>query len=296
METIIHNEQLRAVISKHGAELTSLRKGAREYIWQGDPKYWKRHAPILFPIVGRLNRDRYRTEGCEYALPQHGFARDSDFTLVEQEERRVMHELIDTPQTREHYPYAFRLWVEHRLEGNALKAMWHIENRGSDSLYFQIGAHPAFLFPNFKAGDAEHGKLQLLAKEGTGYRAVESFVRTPITADGYARKSSVVEKGDRGYFALGAESFAEGAWIIEHGQVQRAVLIAEKPYLAISFDGAPVVGVWSPERKDAPFVCIEPWQGRCDSEGYEGEFSQRDWTIALEGGGRFDFCYTIEIL
>ena len=65
MTVIIQNDQLIAEIAEHGAELISLKskESNLEYIWQGDPEYWGRHAPVLFPFVGRLKDDQYTYQG-----------------------------------------------------------------------------------------------------------------------------------------------------------------------------------------------------------------------------------------
>ena len=105
----LENEHLAITVSNHGAELQSLISGGREYLWQGDARYWKRRAPILFPIVGKLKNGEYRYRGHSYTLPQHGFARDRDFSLLDHDEHHISFRLEDDGESAEHYPFAFTL-------------------------------------------------------------------------------------------------------------------------------------------------------------------------------------------
>lgn len=146
MTVLIENEQLRALISEHGAELTSLveKNSSREYLWNGDAKYWKRHAPVLFPIEGKLKDDKYFVEGKEFHMTQHGFARDSKFSIVNQTLNSVTLELCSDEQTKTNYPYDFSLKITYELVGNILKTSYTVKNTGTQTMYFGLGAHPAF--------------------------------------------------------------------------------------------------------------------------------------------------------
>lgn len=153
------NEHLTVQISSHGAELCSIRGNAsgREYLWQADPTYWKRHSPVLFPIVGSVWENRYHHAGQSYALSQHGFARDMDFELVSQSETEVLFRLESNAETLAKYPFPFRLEIGYQLIRNQVKVLWAVYNPVSTDLYFQIGAHPAFYYPNYTPEDSERG-------------------------------------------------------------------------------------------------------------------------------------------
>lgn len=290
MQTL-KNGQLTVVVSSHGAELQSIRKNDTEYLWQGDPAFWGRRSPVLFPIVGSVWDGRYRAEGKEFHMGQHGFARDMDFTLVESSETEVRYRLEASEETFAKYPYPFVLEIAYRLHDNRLDVIWEVYNPGDSEIYFQIGAHPAFIYPDYGHEDAERGFLAFDRAEGLecirikGKGCVDTEVKYPfeVPADGM--------------FPVAKDTFDTIDTIMMQGsQVGRVTLhrTDRTPWLSLSFD-APVVGIWSPPSKNAPFICIEPWYGRCDRYGYEGEFKDRDWVNVLQPGAVFRTEYTIEI-
>ena len=138
MQTL-KNDVLTVEVSEHGAELQSIRKGTTEYLWQGDPAYWGRRSPVLFPIVGSVWEKRYRVNGTEYELGQHGFARDMKFVLVSQTEDEVRYRLESDEETLKKYPYPFVLEIAYRLHGSSVDVIWEVTNPASEEMYFQIG-------------------------------------------------------------------------------------------------------------------------------------------------------------
>ena len=149
----LKNTALTLNISLHGAELTSIRDSfGREFLWQADPAFWKRHSPVLFPIVGSLWDKHFRVNGREYEMGQHGFARDMDFRLVSEREDEMWFELKSSPETLAKYPYEFTLRIGYRLEANKIHVMWEVSGDDSQTMWFQIGAHPAFYLPRFVYG------------------------------------------------------------------------------------------------------------------------------------------------
>ena len=145
----ISNSILTVEISEHGAELQSIKKNGKEYLWQGDAKFWGRRSPVLFPNVGRVWNDEYRHAGNTYQIGQHGFARDMDFQVTYKEDDGIVYWLESTPETLGKFPFPFRLMIGYLLDGNKITVKWRVENMGAMDMYFQIGAHPAFYFPNF---------------------------------------------------------------------------------------------------------------------------------------------------
>ena len=287
----LSNQQLTIQVAEHGAELSSIVANAtgKEYLWQADPAFWKRHSPVLFPIVGSVWNKEYRHEGNVYPLSQHGFARDMDFTLVSESENEVRFVLKSSEETLKVYPFPFVLEIGYRLTGNQIEVLWKVKNAGDKTMHFQIGAHPAFYYPNYVEDQPDRGYFKFDVRTGLTYRAlaekgcVGDEVRpVPIDAEGY--------------LPLNVHTFDIDTFIIENSQVKRVDLldVDKQPYLSLTFT-APLVGLWSPPTKNAPFVCIEPWYGRCDRVNYKGEYSQRDWVQHLEAGATFDASYTIEI-
>ena len=173
MEKTLKNDLLTIKIDSHGAELCSIRHGNTEYLWQADPAFWARHSPVLFPIVGRVWENVFRIGGKEYSLPQHGFARDMEFRMTRQSEDSIWFSLEDSPETMEKYPFRFILEIGYRLLGRKIEVRWKVTNTGSGTMYFQIGAHPAFYFPDFKPETSDRGWFHFGGKTGMEYIMVK---------------------------------------------------------------------------------------------------------------------------
>ena len=287
----LKNEILTVQVKEHGAELASIRKGSVEYLWQADPMFWGRHSPVLFPIVGSVWEKRYRVDGREFELGQHGFARDMDFTMVEGSEDEVRYRLESTEDTLKKYPWPFVLEIAYRLHGNMIDVIWEVSNPGNEDMYFQIGAHPAFNYPDYDPQTVERGFLSFDRDEGLecirikekGCVDAETLYPLDVPADGL--------------LPLTRETFDKiDTIMLQDGQIGSVALYRtdRTPWLKLSFE-APVVGIWSPPGKNAPFICLEPWYGRCDRAGYEGDYRDRDWVNRLAPGERFSSVYTIEI-
>lgn len=287
----LKNDILTVEVSGHGAELTSIRKGSTEYLWQADPAFWGRHSPVLFPIVGSVWEKRYRVEGKEYELGQHGFARDMDFTLVNATETEVRYRLESTPETLAKYPWPFVLEIAYRLHDGNLDVIWEVSNPGTEEMFFQIGAHPAFCYPDYDPQTMERGFLSFDRNEG-----LECIrIKEKGCVDAETRYPLEVPQDD--LLPLTRETFdAIDTIMLQDSQIGKVTLHRAdgSPWLSLSFD-APVVGIWSPPTKNAPFICIEPWYGRCDRAGYEGDYREKDWINRLGAGETFRSVYTISI-
>lgn len=287
---VMENEELRVEIRSQGAELTSIRRKDTdtEYLWCADRKYWEWSSPVLFPLVGGLKDGAYTYQGKRYEMKQHGFARHQEFTLLSQDDNEIWFCLKDSEETRAVYPFAFCLKIGYRLEGSRLNVMWKVENTGSGDMYFSIGAHPAFMCPLDGRGEQTDYYLGFAADE-ISYQLIdpelhlEAAERYPLPLE-------------NGLHKLEKDRFAKDALIVEHGQTN-CVWLADperKPYVKVSFD-APLFGVWSPDCCEAPFICIEPWWGRCDAVGFDGTLEQREYGNHLEAGQEFRASYQIEI-
>ena len=285
----ISNKQLTIQVSPHGAELCSIVANGKEYLWQADPAFWKRHSPVLFPIVGSVWENEYRNEGIPYTLTQHGFARDMEFTLISEKEDEVRYRLVSNEETLHKYPFPFCLEIGYRIQGKKIEVMWEVKNTGDKEMYFQIGAHPAFYWPEFDASNSERGFFRFDKENGLKYILIsEKGCADPSTE--YS-----LELTD-GLLPLDTHTFDKDALILENEQVRKVTLYNKEKlaYLSLHFN-APVVGLWSPPAKNAPFVCIEPWYGRCDRAHYTGEYKDKDWMQQLQPGEIFQGGYIIEI-
>lgn len=287
----LKNDILAVQVKEHGAELASIRKGSTEYLWQADPAFWGRHSPVLFPIVGSVWEKRYRVDGEEFGLGQHGFARDMDFTLVCGTDTEVRYRLVSDEDTLRKYPWPFVLEIAYRLHGNKLDVIWEVVNPGEKEMFFQIGAHPAFNYPDYDPDRSERGYLSFDNSEGL------ECIRIKEKGCVDAETKYPLEVPADGLLPVARETFdAIDTIMLQDSQVGRVTLhrIDGTPWLSLAFD-APVVGIWSPPSKNAPFICIEPWYGRCDRAGYEGDYRDKDWINRLAPGERFLSVYTIEI-
>ena len=285
----ISNKQLTIQVSPHGAELCSIVANGKEYLWQADPAFWKRHSPVLFPIVGSVWENEYRNEGIPYTLTQHGFARDMEFTLISEKEDEVRYRLVNNEETLHKYPFPFCLEIGYRIQGKKIEVKWEVKNTGDKEMYFQIGALPAFYWPEFDASNSERGFFRFDKENGLKYILIsEKGCADPSTE--YS-----LEWTD-GLLPLDTHTFDKDALILENEQVRKVTLYNKEKlaYLSLHFN-APVVGLWSPPAKNAPFVCIEPWYGRCDRAHYTGEYKDKDWMQHLQPSEIFQGGYTIEI-
>ena len=288
--TILSNDILTVEVSGHGAELQSIRKGDVEYLWQGDPSFWGRRSPVLFPIVGSVWESRYRVDGREYRLGQHGFARDMDFTLVGRSQTEVRYRLESSEETLAKYPYPFVLEIAYRLNGACLDVVWEVMNPSDKDIYFQIGAHPAFIYPDYDPEKSGRGFFTFDRNEG-----LECIrIKEKGCVDAETKWPLEIPEGR---LKLEKDTFdAIDTIMLQDSQIKRVNMFREDgtPWLSLSFD-APVTGIWSPPGKVAPFICIEPWYGRCDRAGYEGDYREKDWVNRLSPGEKFESVYTIEI-
>ena len=288
---ILKNDILIVRIKEHGAELASIVKGSTEYLWQADPAFWGRHSPVLFPIVGSVWDKKYRVDGREYELGQHGFARDMDFTMVHGSETEVRYRLESDDETQKKYPWLFVLEIGYKLHDGDIDVIWEVTNPGNEEMFFQIGAHPAFNYPDYEPETAERGFLSF--DRADGLECIRIKEKGCVDAE---TKYPLEVPGD-GLFPLMQDTFDSiDTIMLQDGQIGMVTLHRADgtPWLSLTFD-APVVGIWSPPAKNAPFICLEPWYGRCDRAGYEGEYKDKDWINRLAPGEKFSSVYTIRI-
>ncbi len=264
----LENEFLKISVDTHGAELSTIfnKKDNKEMLWHGDSAFWGRKSPVLFPVVGKYKNGKTTYNGKEYALGQHGFARDMEFVLVEKTDNKLVFQLSSDENTLEKYPFNFQLICSFQLEDNKIIVGWTVKNTDDKTIYFSIGAHPAFYCEKSKT-------VLTMNKENLEYSLVNG--------DGlYTPEKYDVESS----FVLHDNIFDNDALIIENSNVTEVSLVDnDKKYITVKFD-APLFGIWSPTKKNAPFVCIEPWYGRCDGADFNGDITEREWGNSLAAG------------
>ena len=285
MNVKIKSGNYSCVISYHGAELKSFKRNDEEHIFQADPEFWPRSSPVLFPIVGALNNKKIRINDKEYSMSQHGFARDTDFKLLEKDENSCTFYLRSSEETKQVYPFDFELRIEYVLKQNRLTVSWRIINIGTETMYFSIGAHPAFCCEPCNASVR-------LFKDGRRLNSFENLGYEAGTLNGQKNTVSL----DDGRLFYEHNTFDNDAYIIGDRQVDTAELLDKDGtrLVTVRFE-TPALGIWSPTGKDAPFICIEPWYGLPDPKGFDGDFSEKPLSLACEPGGKTEKSYTIEI-
>ena len=284
----LENEQCRVTIKARGAELSSfVRKDLDdlEYIWGADPIVWGRHAPVLFPIVGRLPQDTYTHQGQTYHLPQHGFARDQEFMLVRQTPAELVLELRANDATRAQFPFEFSLLISYRLAGPMLTVGWEISNVGPNELLFSIGAHPAFRCPLVAGETFEDYEFE--------FDHPVTFVRH-LLEGGLLNGQTEPVLEDQATLPLRYELFAQDALVLKHFDFTHVTLRSRRSGRAVRlrFDGFPYLGLWT-KGPGAPFVCIEPWHGIASSRHDSGELADKEGILMLQSGQEFIASYSI---
>ena len=290
MRYTLENDILCVEIDSLGAELKSVRSKAtgQEYMWQADEKYWSRTSPILFPFVGRLRNDTFLHGGKTYSMPQHGFARNMEHCLVSKTDTSIWFKLVTSNETLEQFPFSFILRIGYELVENELKVMWEVSNNSLDKhMHFGIGAHPAFNCP-VNGEDSKDGyKLYFAGLDELQY--YRNDLQTGLALDETYTLSLENHRA-----AITPDFFDYGTYIAENRQTGEIGLEDPdgKRILTVLFN-TPLFGIWSPEGKNAPFLCIEPWYGRCDSKDFEGTLKSRAYDNVLEAGNKFNTSYVI---
>jgi galactose mutarotase-like enzyme len=271
----ISNGRVMATIKANGAELCSLKNAdGHEVLWQAGPE-WPRHAPILFPIVGRLKGDVLKHRGKTYPMTQHGFARDQRFAWTAREKTLCTLSLTDNAESRAKYPFAFRLDVSYVVEGDELVVGYAITNTGNDILPASIGAHPAFHWP-LADGVAKEAHIIVFEKpEPAPIRRLEGGLLLP-------EPEATAVQGDK--LALSEELFAKDAMIFDRIASQSLRYQAPgAPTITFAWKGFPQLGIWS-KPSGAAFLCIEPWHGYASPVDFDGEFSDKPGVMQIAVG------------
>jgi galactose mutarotase-like enzyme len=282
MKITISNSHLTATINTLGAELISLVKNNKNYIWQVDETYWNKTSPILFPIVGRLKNDSYTFNGKTYQLPRHGFARNLEFTFDKKSDSQVIFELNETEETRLIYPFCFKLLMAYTLMKNELVIEYFVRNQSDEVLPFSIGAHPAFAIE----GNFENYSLQFNKKD--------LFETHHLENESFNGKTTLVDTINNS-IALNYALFEKDALVFKQLNSNEVTLKnKDKTILKVNYDHFPYLGIWT--KQNAPFLCIEPWCGLADDINHNGNLEEKEGMNHLPAGEDFLRAIRIEIL
>ena len=286
----LENDFLCVEIAELGAEVTRIydKETGNEVLWNGNPKYWKRHSPVLFPNVGRTWQNTVLINGVKYPTSMHGFARDTVFTCIKSATDSVTYMMRSSEETKEVYPFDFELHITYYLRGKELEVEWEVKNRSEDTMYYTIGGHPAFWF----SGSEETKEDYILKFPG---KKTLQYVR-PSLETGTALVDQVYTlELDNETCSINDEMFAQDALIFDDGQVEEIWLCHKdgSPYVGMRCPGIISLGVWSV--KNAPFVSFETWAGRCDDYGFDKDISEKRGINKVESGKTLVKSYTIVV-
>lgn len=291
MYYFLENDEIIVKISSFGAEVQSVlrKENYREYLWYGDSKFWGRTSPVLFPFVGSLKNKEYTWAGKTYTMGQHGFARDMEFEFVDKKEDSISFVLKSDETTLAKYPFEFELYISYILKGDELIVDWNVKNPADETMYFSIGAHPAFLCPVHGEDSKEGYKLFF-----EGVDEIHHHGNTLDTGLAVMSEDLVLSLVDN-KVEMTKDFFDRCTYMIENNQTKVVGIEdkAGKRIVDVCFD-TPLFAIWSPEKKNAPFLCIEPWYGRCDATDFEGDLSKRDYTNVLAKGEEFHGGYSMK--
>lgn len=298
MRIVLENGQWKAEIESFGAELKSLvnQGSGQEYLWEADPAYWGKTSPILFPFIGKLERAgfTYREQFC--TMDKHGFARDMEFAVVNQEKDGVVLAIESNENTLRKFPFPFRLEVEYRLEGDGIRERIRVYNQGENTMYFSVGGHPAFACPLVKNGKREGHRTDSSVKL-YGVDGQDKVTATVISVpEGFLTGETYSVTVQNGVFPVTEHIFDQDAVVLAKQGVTAVgiVDVSGREYVHMEAD-CPVWGIWSMPDNGASYICIEPWWGICDSKGYEGSIEERPYTNVLEAGDVWESGFRIEI-
>ena len=268
-------------IKEMGAELCSVfhKNSGKEFMWKGDPAYWGKHSPVLFPIVGALKENTYYYKNQPYILPRHGFARERVFAVLNQSERKVTLLLKEDETSLKIYPFPFELRITYSLENNCLQVRYQVKNTGGGLMYFSLGAHPAFAVP-FDGGNYGDYFLE--------FEKTENAPRWPISADGLIEEQPVGFFHDENRLKLTKELFMGDALVfkgLKSGRIS-VMSVHSDAHLDFEFRQFPYFGIWA--AKQANFVCLEPWCGIADSVHTDQQLVHKEGINKLDPGTIFE--------
>lgn len=286
----LENNSIKITASTFGGELNSItsKKDNTEFLWTGDEKYWKYHSPVLFPIVGKVKDNKYRVNGETFELPQHGLARTREFNMIEKDDNHIVFELTWSEDTLKVYPYKFSLKITYTLVNNGVITTYTVDNVDNDTIYFSIGAHPAFMCPiknnenlddyYFEFNKIENSKIMQLGNTGYFIHEKKDYLK------------------DTNILPLSLDIFKSDALVFDDLKSTVITLKSKNHdrYVSMDFTGFPYMALWT-KATGAPFVCIEPWYGLSDFADFNGELKDKIGIEKLNVNESFEASYTVSI-
>ena len=274
MESVsIQSDNLKVEISLKGAEVTSvIDKASRtEFMWNANPQIWNRHAPILFPIVGKLNQNTLHCKGKNYTMGQHGFARDKTFEVLEIYTDLVRFMLVSDDVSLANFPYQFKLFITYAVKENYLEITYEVYNTDTEKMYFSIGAHPGFLLPE---KDFNSFEIQFESKEN---------LETHLLKEGLFSGEKALLHENTNRLLLNENTFQKDALVFKNLNSKFICLkhLNSEWEIKLCYEGFPYLGVWA-NHPFQDFICLEPWKGLADKIDFNGDLSKKEGIVELE--------------
>ncbi|MBL7912481.1 MAG: aldose 1-epimerase family protein [Bacteroidia bacterium] len=285
MQTEIRSNLLIVKINSFGAEVCSVKNNnGLEFIWQADKAVWARHAPALFPIVGKLKDNFFVHEGKKYELPQHGFARDAEFELTEKKEDSCTFQLIANTETKTKFPFEFKFLISYAIIENKLETHYNVINPSGQTIYFSVGAHPGF---NCPISSNEKFEDHFLEFEN------DSFSQTTLNNGLRTDLKTALKLTDQKLFLTKA-LFDNDALVFEGKQINSVSLCSSvsKHKITLLCDGWPYFGIWT-KKGNRQFICLEPWYGIADHENPANQLSKKEGIIQLAPNAEFKATFSL---
>ncbi len=285
----LSNETLEVSFNHQGAEILSIynKQTQLNYLWNGDPAYWPKTSPVLFPIIGGLKDTTYHYKGNSYQMGRHGFGRESVYEVTKQTENSITFTLVANEKTLSVYPFQFKFSVKHEILKNNIRVTYIVENSGDEDLLFSVGAHPAFKVP--LVDGTTFSDYYLLFNE------TENAGKYPLSKDGLIEKNSIPFLINTNKLPLTKELFYNDALVFKELKSNSISIVSDKTThgLKLVFDNFPFMGIWN--FKDANFVCIEPWCGIADAIDTTQQLAEKEGINLLPIGETFQRTWSIEV-
>lgn len=284
----LKNTDFTVTISPKGAELQSiLDKNGREWLWQGNPDIWAGQAPLLFPVIGRLQDGTYTHEGVTYSMNKHGFARDMEFSLLSQDSDSILFHLSDTEETRTCYPFSFDLQVEYRLDGNKLRKIHRVSNKGDEKMYYELGGHDAYNLCFSEEESMSDCRFSLPKEDSLSvWDFDENLMLIP------EKREIPLENG---LLSVKPSDFALDCLILENLKERFVSLLDGKGNTRITMASSdfPILTLWTADKPvDTNYVCIEPWTTLPDGTFMGRDLKEKSGVRCLNSGEQEEFSFT----
>ncbi len=284
MEIILKNGNSSAVIASKGAELKSYVADGKALMWCGDEKYWGKTSPFLFPMIGNLKNGKTVINGKEYSISKHGFARDNEFIVESNTEKTAVFSFESNPDTLKSYPFEFKITITYALEDKGLQISYTVTNNSETDMYYCIGGHPAF------ACDKPFDSYRLVFEQDETVNSPVMNLETRMWGD----NNRIKRLENSREYSLEYSLFDNDCVYFDTIKSKSCSLLSGGEGVKVSWSGFETLGVWTPDHKNAPFVCIEPWCGCDDYDTDSGIFSEKRGIQAAKPGETKNYSITIE--